>query len=183
MKLETKRLILRSIEERDRKDLIENISNLNVSRYLLVVPHPYTDADADFWIKHCAEEAGKKPRKSYELAIELKSEGRVIGGVGFTKVDLFQEKAEIGYWLGEKYWRQGIMSEALEKMLDFAFNELNLRRIEAGTFAENLASQRLLEKFGFRKEGIKRQGYRAKATGRIHDDVLYGLLREEYLQK
>jgi len=177
MKLETERLVLRDIEGKDKKDLIENINNLAVSQYLLVVPYPYTDADADWWINHCAEEAAKKPRINYELAIELKSENRVIGTVSIIKVDLFQQKAEIGYWLGEKYWRKGIMSEAVDRMLDFAFNELDLRRVEAGTFAENIASQNLLESFGFQKEGIRKQAYRAKATGRIHDDVLYGLLK------
>jgi len=176
----TDRLVLRSITDKDLKDLIENINNLNISKYLLVVPYPYTKKDAKYWINHCSKEMKKKSRKSCEFVIELKSEKRLIGGIGLSKIDNFQGKAEIGYWIGEKYWRQGIGSEALKVLLDFAFDKLKLRRLEANVYTENEASARLLEKFGFVKEGLGRKSQRCKATGKIHDSYFYGLLKEDY---
>jgi len=134
MILKTKRLILRDFEKKDIEDLIENINNLNVSKWLLVVPYPYTKKDAKWWINCCAEKAKEKPRKSYEFAIEF--EGKMIGGIGLSKIDKFQGSAILGYWLGEGYWRQGIMGEAVERVLDYAFNRLKLRRINSEAFVE-----------------------------------------------
>ena len=82
MKLETKRLILREIQMEDIKDLVENINNLKVSRYLLVVPHPYSLEDAKWWVNHCKERIKEKPRTSYEFSIALKPGNKVIGGCG-----------------------------------------------------------------------------------------------------
>ena len=182
MKLETKRLILRIPIMKDINDLIENINDLNVSKYLLVVAYPYTKKDAKWWINHCKEEANEEPRKSYGFNIELKSKKRIIGGVGLSKVNEEQGTAEIGYWLGGGHHRQGIMSEAVETILNFAFKKLKLRRIEAEVFAGNQASSNLLKKFGFKFEGLKRRAVKAKATGKIHDAEIYGLLKEEWVK-
>ncbi|MFA5084369.1 MAG: GNAT family N-acetyltransferase [Candidatus Paceibacterota bacterium] len=180
MRLVTKRLILRPIEKKDAKDLVENLNNIKVSRYLLRVSHPYRLKDAKSWIGYCSKESKEKPQKVYDFAIELKSEKKQIGGIEIGNVDRFQGKAEVGYWLGEKHWGQGIASEALSAIIDFAFNKLNLRRLEAGVFMENKASSRLLEKFGFKKEGSRIECYRSKATGKIHGDYFYGLLKKNY---
>ncbi|MBW3023161.1 GNAT family N-acetyltransferase [Candidatus Woesearchaeota archaeon] len=180
MKLGTKRLILREWEEKDKKDLIENINNVKVSENLLVVPHPYTESDADWWIKHCKEKAEENPRTSYEFCIELKSEEKAVGGIGLTGID--SEKCKIGYWLGEKYWKQGIMSEALERVLDFAFNNLKLNKIEAEIFADNAASQKLAEKLGFRRGELRKNAVTSKATGTVHNDIEFKLSREDYLK-
>lgn len=72
----------------------------------------------------------KKKREGYPFAIYLKSEKKVIGGISLDKVDKFQGKAGVGYWLNEKYWNKGYGSEALKAILDFAFKKLKLRRIE-----------------------------------------------------
>ena len=107
MKLETERLVLRDIEEKDRKDMIDNINNINVSKYLLVVPCPYTDADADWWANHCAEEIAKNPRENYGFVIELKTEGKAIGGIGLTKVNLFLKRRNYArIWRSIAVWIQ-----------------------------------------------------------------------------
>lgn len=95
------------------------------------------------------------------------------------KVDRYQGIAEAGYWLGRKYHGQGYGSEALEAVIDFAFKRLKLRRLEAEVFRGNPSSGRLLEKYGFREEGLKRKARRSKADGKIKDEYIYGLLREE----
>lgn len=180
MKIETKRLILRQVKMKDVPALVENINNLNVSRWLLVVPYPYKKKDGIWYVKNVAEKMKKKPREDYPFSIELKSEKRIIGGIGMHKVNMFSRTAEVGYWLGEKYWRFGYGSEALEALIDFAFKKLKLRRLQAGVFAGNPSSGKLLEKFGFIYEGTWRQSQRSKADGKIKDECWYGLLKSEY---
>ena|SRR3989344_1673024 len=180
MEIKTKRLILREINNKDAKDIQKNINNLNVSKWLLVVPYPYALKDAKWWIKNCQEEYKTKKRKKYNFGIELKREKRIIGAIGIDKVDEFQGTASVGYWLGEDYWGRGYGSEALNEILKFAFNKLKLRRIGAGVFAGNPSSGRLLEKFGAKLEGTKRKGAKCKADGKIKDELIYGLLKEEW---
>lgn len=178
MRLETKRLILREINEEDEKDLIENINNLNVSRYLVLVPYPYKKKDAKWWINKCKKNAKEKPRTNYNFNIELKLKRGIIGAVGLGKVDKFQGTATLGYWLGEKYWKQKIMSEATKEVLDFAFNRLKLRRINVSAYIKNKPSNNLIKKMGFKHEGMKRKAVKVKSTGKICDENIYGLLKE-----
>jgi len=180
MKIKTKRLILRSLKMNDAKDIAKAANNLNISKWLLVVPYPYTLKDAKGWIKHSEEKAKEKPRKDYSFGIELKKEKRIIGGIGLHKVDTYQGTADLGYWLGQDYWMKGYGSEALEKVIDLAFNKLKLRKLEAGVFAGNPSSGKLLEKYGFKQEGLRKQSRRCKADSIIKDEYLYGLLRSEY---
>jgi len=180
MKLSTTRLILRDIKKTDAGSILKYINNLMVSRYLLVVPFPYTKKDANWWVNNCAENQKKKPRISYELGITIKPKNEIIGGVGVSKIDEFQGTAEIGYWLGEPYWRNGYMSEAAEKIIDFAFNDLKLRKLKIPAFAVNKASNGLARKLGFTLEGTLRKHCRAKSTGKIHDENIYGLFRNEW---
>lgn len=179
MQLITQRLILRDWQVSDKKDLIENINDIDVTKWLLVVPFPYSEADADWWLGHCREQAGQRERASYNFAVQLK-EGPVMGGIGIDQINRDQNKAGIGYWLGKKYHRQGFGSEALGKIIDFAFYDLKLRRLEAGVFAGNPSSGKLLEKFGFRNEGLKRKACVCRADGQAKDEYIYGLLKEEY---
>jgi len=176
----TKRIILRDINPEDEKDLIRNINNLEVSKYLILVPHPYTKKDAKWWINNCEKAAKEKPRKKYSFSIELKSKKGVIGAVGLEKIDFFQGTATIGYWLGEDYWRQGIMQEATRAVIDYAFKKLKLRRIDVEAFAENKGSNALIKKLGFKYEGTMKKKCRAKATGKIHDAHFYGLLKNNW---
>ncbi len=152
MKLTTERLILRDLNIKDAKE----------------------------FINECTKETKIKPRKNYNLGIELKSEKKVIGCVALSSVDKYQGTASLGCWIGEEYWRQGIGTEALKKLISFAFDKLKLRRVEAGVYVENKPSYSMIEKMGFKFEGTKIKSRRAKATGKIHDEKRYALLREEY---
>jgi ribosomal-protein-alanine N-acetyltransferase len=183
MELKTKRLILRDIEAEDADSIRENINNIKVSRYLLTVPSPYTRKDAKWWVNHCKEQQNKKPRTSYELGIVMRPNKEVIGGVGLSKVERYQGTAEAGYWLGEKYWRKGIMTEAVSKVIDFAFYKLKLRKIKIPIFVENEASNGLARKLGAKLEGVFKKQCRVKSTGKIHDENVYGLLKENWKNK
>ena len=183
MKLETDRLVLRQMTEKDVKDIVRNINNLNVSRWLAVVPYPYCKKDAINWIKKGKEYAKQKPRSKYPFGIELKEEGKIIGGIGIHDINFDVSKAEIGYWLGQKYWGKGYGGEALRTVLDFAFNKLKLKRLEAKVYEGNERSAGLLEKFGFKKEGFLRESCRSKADKKIHSEYVYGLLKREYKRR
>lgn len=181
MELKTKRLILRQWKQGDQKYSVKGLNNLEVTKWLLVVPYPYTKKDADWWIKHCIEGYKKKKREKYQFAMELKGNKEVIGGIGLDNVDnKLQRKASVGYWIAEPYWNKGYGSEALDALLKFTFNKLKLRRIEAGVFVGNPSSGRLLEKFGAKLEGTKRKSCVCKADGKIKDEDIYGLLKEEW---
>jgi RimJ/RimL family protein N-acetyltransferase len=180
MKIETERLILRPITKKDKKDLIEGIGNIEISKYLLTVPYPYAEKDADWWINHCNEKWKEESPSSYEFVIELKSEKKMIGGTGLSHVDEYHGTAELGYWLAAKYHGKGYGSETLKAILDFAFNKLRLRRIEAKVYTHNEPSYKLLEKFGFKREGLCRESVKCKASGKIESDYMYALLKKEY---
>lgn len=180
MKIETKRLILRPLKDSDEKSLIENINNINVSKWLLVVPYPYTKKDAKWWINKVKSQWRKKEKEDYNFGIELKSEKKIIGGIGLSSVNKFQGDASLGYWLGENYWKKKYGSEALDVLLKFAFSKLKLRRIHADVFKGNPSSGKLLEKFGFQKEGLKRKAAKCKANKKIYDCIMYGLLKRDW---
>lgn len=180
--IKTERLILRGVGDKksDVNDLVEGCNNIEITKWLLVLPFPYKKKDASEWIKHCQKNYKKRKNENYEFAIELKSEKKLIGGIGLSKVNKEQGTATIGYWLNINYHKKGYGSEALKSVLDFAFKELKLRRIEAGVFTGNPSSGKLLEKFGAKKEGLKRKAKISKADEKIKDELVYGLLKEEY---
>jgi len=118
----------------------------------------------------------------YENGITLsdnkKRAGKVIGVVDLMNVDWAEKNAEIGYWLGKRYWKKGLMTEAVELILTYAFKELRLHRVYATLFDKNIGSKKILEKSGFKLEGRRREArYR---YGKWHDVLMYGILRSEF---
>lgn len=184
MKLETKRLILREWRKKDVDDLVEGLNNLEVSRWLVFVPHPYTKKDAEQWIVRCIKNAKKgKKRDSYEFAIELKSMKKVIGGVSLNKINKNQGSAGGGIWLNAAYHGNGYGTEAYGRRIAFAFDGLKLRRLENGFIRGNSSSWKLQKRFGYKIEGLRRKVFRCMADGKIKDEYLTGLLREEWKKK
>lgn len=183
MRLETERLVLREWKESDIEDLIEGLNDIEVSKWLAFVPYPYTKNEAKKWIEFCTENEKKSTgRNAYDFAIELKSESKVIGGVSLDKINKIQGTAGGGIWLNSKYHGKGYGTEAFSRRLKFAFNELNLRRIDNGYFEGNEASLRMQEKFGYKIEGKKRKAFICMADGEIKDEYLTGLLKEEWIK-
>ena len=112
------------------------------------VPYPYELKDAEQFIKFCQSE---NPQTTFII-----EEGVVVVGViGLTiQKDIYNKSAEIGYWLGEPFWNKGIMTKAIQKILEYGFNELKLVRIFTGVFEHNKSSQKVLEKAGFKFECV-----------------------------
>ncbi len=179
MKIKTERLVLReknkkTLKKEDIDDITEGIGDIEVSKWLLVVPHPYAKKDAKQWL------SAKKKKDTIDLLIELAEEKKVIGAISIMRIKESSGVAEVGYWLNTHYHKKGYGSEALAAVLDYAFNTLKLRRIEAGVLGGNPSSGKLLEKFGAVQEGIKRQAVISKASRKIHDELIYGILEKDY---
>jgi ribosomal-protein-alanine N-acetyltransferase len=114
----------------------------------------------------------------YYWAIEHRPSGEVIGTCTIFKIDEKNRRAEIGYILNRNFWGQGLMTEAMNTLIEFSFDTLNLHRLEADTDPNNTASNRLLEKFGFKREGYFRERWFLR--GQWLDSDMWGLLKSEY---
>lgn len=151
----------------------------SISDAISVIPYPYEESDADWWIQRrlkFLQENGQ------EISFALRNyEGYLIGSIG---VDDFQigatHKAEVGYWLAKAYRGQGLMSDALGVFIEYAFNNLNLTRLTVHTLDFNKASARVLEKNRFKLEGCLRQDERTQNG--IFDSLAWGLLKSEWQQ-
>jgi [ribosomal protein S5]-alanine N-acetyltransferase len=114
------------------------------------------------------------------LAITRPAEDQLLGTVSLRRYAR-DHRAELGYWLAAPAWGVGIATEAARAIVDFGFRELVLARIYAQVLAANRGSMRVLDKLGMVAEGVKRQHVRKGR--RLHDLVLYGLLREEWSRR
>jgi [ribosomal protein S5]-alanine N-acetyltransferase len=169
--LETVRLRMRPYSEADIEGLVPLIGAREVAATTGRIPHPYTAADARQFLANIETE------REVRLAITMRDEGRLIGGVGLRLFEPHQQ-AELGYWLGVPYWGKGYATEAAREMLRYGFKQLNLHRIFATHFAANTASGRILKKLGMRHEGCQREHFRK--WDKFVDLELYGLLRTEW---
>jgi ribosomal-protein-alanine N-acetyltransferase len=111
-------------------------------------------------------------------AIESKATETLIGTCTLFKIDDQNHRAEIGYILNRDYWRQGLMTETLAVVIDYAFKQFGLHRLEADIDPDNTGSLTLLKKFGFKQEGYFRE--RWMVHGKWHDSDMLGLLKSEY---
>ena len=161
--IKSKRFVLRPLRKGDEKSLVENINDKDIYRYTLRIPHPYTMKHAKQWINSVK----KKDKTKINLAIVVN--GEVVGGIGLN--DIQKHKAEIGYWLGKKYWNKGVMTKAVKLVTDFGFRNLKLKRIYAHIRPENKASIIVLERNRFKLEGLMRK--EAFKDGKFIDALLY----------
>ncbi len=104
---------------------------------------------------------------------------RCLGMVTYHHGHIRDKRVEIGYIIDPAHHRKGIATEAVSAMLDFCFGELRLHRVQAFTHLDNIASRKLVEKLGFRREGLLRDNLRVGDDWR--DDVLYALLETDRL--
>lgn len=174
--LETNHLIIRNWTSNDYDDAHEYASCAEVSKLMDWGPNSLRETKV--FVDTAINTAKLKPRRLYELAIELKSESKVVGGIGLAINDPQYSTAMLGYALNKNYWRKGIASEASIELLKFGFNKLDLHRIYATTDTENIGSQKVLEKCGLRKEGHMVEDSHIK--GRWRDTFYYGILKREW---
>lgn len=144
IQLTSERLVLRLPVMGDMDRLVDLIGDYEVTKWLSQVPWPYRRDHGLEWLKDANDP------KSPNLSLAIANEDGLIGGIGFAA---YQTAPNIGYWLGKPYWGQGLMSEAVETLLAFAFDELDSEEVVSSVFDHNIASLRLQERFGFKVTG------------------------------
>lgn len=171
MRIEIGQWQVRSFRADDAEALARNANNRNVSRNLRDhFPYPYELSDARDWIGFATSQA---PETNFAIA----NQNELMGGIGITlKSDVNRLSAEIGYWLGERHWGQGIATAALQAMTAWAFAEFDLVRLYGEVFEWNHASGRVLEKAGYELEGRLRKSI--IKDGQIIDALLYATVRD-----
>ena len=165
---------LRPWRQADAASVAAAADNPNIAANLRnAFPSPYTLADAEWYVNDCISKGEER-----QLTRAIIIEGRAAGSIGvFVRNDVYEKSAELGYWLAEKHWGRGVMTEAVRQICREAFDRFDILRIFAEPFAENLGSRRVLEKAGFVCEGTMRMG--VYKNGRVQSYCMYALLREE----
>lgn len=173
--VDSARLTLRLVEQDDLHDLLEIHASEEVARYL-----PFDAwqgmADARAWYQRTLARHGEG--SAIQFVMQHREWKRVVGSGLLFHFEEESRRAEIGYVFGRQYWGQGFAHEGLTSLLDFAFIELQLRRLEAEIDPRNTASDKVLRRLGFTQEGLLRQRWSLKDE--ISDSGLYGLLRQEW---
>lgn len=174
--LATPRLVLRDLRLADAAAVVAGAGDPRVAQYLIQVPSPYPVALARRWVMHRLKwwEMGR----GVTFAVTLTDEPDTLIGTVSLRRYVRDRRAELGYWLAAPGWGKGFATEAARAAVDFGFRELGLARVYAQVLAGNRASLAVCAKLGMINEGIKRQ--HVHQGHRLHDVVLYGLLREEW---
>lgn len=170
--LETDRLRLREIAMDDVDSLFACFSNERVTRFYgqeTLDSIEQAEAFVDFFANSYKEKRGIR------WGIEVKEHPGIIGTIGFNAWSPKHKRAEIGYEIQPEHWRKGYTFEAVSKAIQYGFNEMGLTRIGAVVFIHNEASNQLLTKAGFQREGILRQ-YMYQ-NGEAHDTYVYSILK------
>ena len=175
--LETERFTLRKLSMDDTDDMYEYACRADVTEYLTWSPH----AEKSYTFEYLSYlQKRYKTGDFFDWAVVLRDEDKMIGTCGFTTLDFEHNCAEIGYVLNPEYWGQGIAAEAVSRVMDFGFMEMNVHRIEAKYIVGNDSSRRVMEKCGMTFEGIKRSSMFIK--GDYRDIGICSILYDEYIR-
>lgn len=173
--IETERLILRQLQLSDAEDMFNNFTNNeNVSRFLSWNPHENIEVTKNLLINWVDD---YKNDNKYFWAIVLKENQQVIGTTSVVELSIKDQKAELGYCIGENYWGRGIVTELTKAVIAFLFNEVGVHRIEAKHDTKNPASGRVMEKVGMKYEGTMRHARFNK--GAWCDTKIYAIIRDD----
>lgn len=147
--IRTERLVLRAPCPEDLDRCAELLGDYEVAKMLSRVPYPY-DLEQGRQYLASSVQRWENVAEADELGFHVDHEGKLIGGLGFKKL---QETPEIGYWLGRPYWGKGYMSEALRAAVGWVFENTGHERLACEAMTENPASIKVMEKAGFRAVG------------------------------
>lgn len=176
--LQTKRLLIRPYEEKDEEKVYSVLNSQGIYKTTLNIPFPYPREQVGIWIRFTLKNAVHK--RGYEWGLFDKNEN-YLGNVGVVNIDWKNKNAELTYFIGEAYWKQGYATEVVEAMLKFAFCELELERVQGRCMTCNPASLRVMQKCGLIQEGIARHEVRKEG---IYYDVCYSaILKNDYYKR
>lgn len=170
---------IRPITPQDAKFISHYANDKEVSRNLASMPYPYTIDMAKQFIRQMR--SAMKKETDYVFSIDIGDDHQFAGVIGLHNIDKKNRTGTLGYWLGKKFWGQGIMTEAVLLALNFAFVTKKLHRLSVSALERNTGSIRIIEKTGFKKEGIRRDAFFRDKTWQ--HSIEYGMLEDEYRKK
>jgi len=173
--LEAPRVRLRWLTERDVDALFAIFSDQDMMRYWSSTAMQQRSEAEELLLRIHRQFAEKS---AFQWGIERKDDGELLGTCTLFNIHVANMRAEIGYCLRSTHWRKGYMSEALAALIEHAFATLKLRRLEADVDPKNAGSLGILDRMGFRREGLLRE--RWNVGGEIQDSVFLGLLAHEW---
>ena len=174
--MESERLKFRSIKKKDVNDIFEYASDPRTSKFLMWDPHDsleYTKKFIEIVLSNY------KSGEYNDWAIIYKENQKMIGTCGFTNIDAENSNVEIGYVLNPKYWNMGIATEVVQRVVEFAFENMKVNRVEAKFLFGNDASLAVMEKIGMKFEGYNREALLVKGTYKTVG--VSSILRREYV--
>ena len=157
IKINTKRLVLKKIEPKDINELISNLNNWDIVKWLSNVPYPYTNTDASNWINKSKKE---------ELSLNIYYKNTLIGGITIDKRNNDNNDV-LGYWIGKEYWGFGFATEACYSIISYFFSNTLELKIYASHILGNEKSKKILTNLGFKK---------------INTGYAYSISRQEQIQ-
>ena len=178
MKLQTDRLYFRQVSTDDINNIHE-LHSLPETDKFNTLGIPETIQATEKVITEWLVGQNAKPQTSYIFCLDLVDTKQFIGLIALNIGKPNYKTAEVWFKIHKDYWRNGYTTEALTKLIDFGFNNLALHRIEAGCAVENIASSKVLEKVGMKKEGMKRK--KLPIRGEWKDNYSYAILDEDFL--
>lgn len=163
---------LRPFAFTDAPSLARHANNLAIARNLNdAFPHPYTLNDAKDFIQ-------RRKAEPFPTVLAIEIKGEAAGAVGlFLQQGIQKKNAELGYWISEEYWGKGMGTSVVEWMIKYAFSTFDLLRLYARPFPFNIASQRVLEKNGFKLEAILKSALYKDNI--VYDEWIYSILKSE----
>ena len=173
--LDTGRLLLRQITQEDDNSLLAVLSDEATCEYLT---HNAVDDIANIKRMITGMQRFFDEKQRIRWGIARKTDNALIGHCGFFDIDRFNSCAEISYCLKRDLWGQGIMTEAVDAMLRFGFEDYGLNRIVANVIKGNAGSIKVLQKLGFVQEGVLRESL--YKNGQYHDLIAFSILKSEY---
>jgi ribosomal-protein-alanine N-acetyltransferase len=179
VKLFTERLIVRDLAIDDLENHHELLSNKNVMKYLQDIKTNSIQESRKNLLKAIGNIKSKN-RELYFFLIEDRFTNEFIGEIGYTviKNTPYGKLVDLGYFIKERYWNKGYVTEALKRVVEFAFEEDNVYRISTGCVKENVGSERVMQKNGFIKEAEYKEY--VLHEGKLKDRVVYRLLKNEW---
>lgn len=176
--LESNRLLFRRVDKNDVNEMFALRSNPETMKY---VPRPLTKTTEEA-LEHIALIESKiVNNEGINWAITLKGNPKLIGIIGFYRTKPEHYRSEIGYMLLPEFNGQGIVTEAVARLIEYGFNDMKLHSIEAIIDPDNIASAKVLEKNNFIKEAhLKENEF---YDGRFLDTVIYSLLNKKSIHK
>jgi len=177
---------LRAFQHDDLPSLVKHANNYNIAKNLSnKFPFPYTQ---DHGIAFINLALSASPQEIFAIVVNSEA----VGSIGVhPQADFYCKNAEMGYWISETYWGQGIVPEAIKLMVNYGFRTFDITRIYARTFDINIKSQRVLEKTGFTLEAILKETFykygtvyefSSHAIKFLSNEISFELIFYDYLQ-